>query len=45
MDENLKTLNECWASITTKMYENSNNSGNENDETVDVNDVEFEEVK
>ena len=48
MDENLKTLNECWASITTKMYENSNNSsneGDESDETVDVNDVEFEEVK
>jgi molecular chaperone DnaK len=45
MDENLKTLNECWASITTKMYENSNNSGKESDETVDINDVEFEEVK
>jgi molecular chaperone DnaK len=45
MDKNLKTLNECWASITTKMYENSNNSGKESDETVDINDVEFEEVK
>ena len=43
MDNNLKVLNECWSSITTKMYENTDSDNS--DKTVDVNDVEFEEVK
>ena len=44
MDSNLKNLNEVWAGITTKMYQNAETEGNETN-VDDINDVEFEEVK
>lgn len=42
MDENLKSLNDSWSTITTRMY--SNTSDSEVDPS-DLNDIEFEEVK
>jgi len=48
MDENLNVLNETWATISTKLYqENQTDENNEptNGDINDVNDVEFEEVK
>lgn len=42
MDENLKSLNDSWSTITTRMY--SNTSESEVDPS-DLNDIEFEEVK
>jgi len=48
MDESLKSLNETWAGISTRLYQESSNEDEDlNDESVDVDstDVEFEEVK
>jgi pantothenate kinase len=42
-------LNETWSSISTKLYENNqeddSNQSDSLDDDIDVNDVEFEEVK
>ncbi len=46
MDDNLTSINELWASITTKMYNNTESEEKNTDvNDVEVNDVEFEEVK
>ena len=49
IDDNLNSLNETWSSISTKLYENNqendSNQSDSLDEDIDVNDVEFEEVK
>jgi len=49
IDDNLNLLNETWSSISTKLYENNqendSNQSDSLDEDIDVNDVEFEEVK
>ena len=49
IDEDLNLLNETWSSISTKLYENNqeddSNQSDSLDEDIDVNDVEFEEVK
>jgi molecular chaperone DnaK len=49
IDEDLNLLNETWSSISTKLYENNqeddSNQSDSLDDDIDVNDVEFEEVK
>ena len=46
MDDNLTSINELWASITTKIYNNTESEEKNTDvNDVEVNDVEFEEVK
>lgn len=42
MDENLKSLNDSWSTITTRMY---NNTSESEVDPSDLNDIEFEEVK
>jgi molecular chaperone DnaK len=49
IDAKLNTLNETWATISTKLYQESETSesekNNSSDEAVDIDDVVYEEVK
>jgi molecular chaperone DnaK len=41
----IESLNSLWNEISTRMYENTNNTTNEDDTSAEANDVEFEEVE
>jgi len=49
IDAKLNTLNETWATISTRLYQESETSesekNNSSDEAVDIDDVVYEEVK
>ena len=49
IDDKLNTLNETWSTISTRLYQESESSesekNNSSDEAVDIDDVVYEEVK
>lgn len=45
LDKNMSELNETWQKISTKMYQQTENTSKEESIKEDVQDVDFEEVK